>query len=102
MGGKEKNKCANKKLKAGRGSVGKIAVAGIKDCEPGKVKVVVVEDTNAKTLQGFVITNTTKDTQAFTHDATAYICINRLHQSVKHSVGEYVRDQAHTNVIASF
>lgn len=35
VGGKEKNKHEHKKLKAGRGTVGKTAIAGIKDRETG-------------------------------------------------------------------
>ena len=43
VGGREKNKHANKKLKAGRGSVGKTAVVGIKDRETNQVNAEVVE-----------------------------------------------------------
>ena len=32
----------------------------------------------------------------------AYTGLRRRHQTVRHSVGEYVRDQAHTNGIESF
>ena len=37
IGGKERNKHANKKLNAGRGAVGKAVVAGVKDRATGKV-----------------------------------------------------------------
>ena len=37
MGGLEKNKHANKKLRAGTGMVGKMAVGGARDRETGKV-----------------------------------------------------------------
>lgn len=37
VGGKEKNKHASKKLHAGRGTVGKVAVVGAKDRETKKV-----------------------------------------------------------------
>ena len=50
MGGKEKNKHSHKKLRAGRGAVGKTAVMGVKDRETGKVKAQVVYDTSAATL----------------------------------------------------
>jgi hypothetical protein len=40
IGGKEKNKHANKKLNAGRGAVGKTAVFGMKE-RGGKVKAMV-------------------------------------------------------------
>ncbi len=35
-------------------------------------------------------------------DTSAYKGIDRPHEVVKHSVGEYVRDQAHTNGLESF
>ena len=54
IGGKESNKHDDKKLNAGRGPVGKQAVAGIRDRSTGKVRVQVVTSTDAPTLQGFV------------------------------------------------
>ena len=54
MGGKEANKHANKKLHAGRGTVGKVAVAGAKDRKTNKVSAQVVSGTDAKALQTFV------------------------------------------------
>jgi hypothetical protein len=41
IGGKEKNKHANKKLNSGRGAVGKTAVFGMKE-RVGKVKAMVI------------------------------------------------------------
>ena len=54
IGGKERNKHVKKKLKAGRGAVGKTAVAGVRDRATGHVVTQVVEKTDARTLQGFV------------------------------------------------
>ena len=54
IGGKEKNKYSNKKLKAGRGTVGKAIVFGAKDRDTNRVSATVVKGTDAKTLQGFV------------------------------------------------
>ena len=54
MGGKERNKHKGKKIKAGRGTVGKTAVVGAKDHKTNKIKAAVVKATDAKTLQGFV------------------------------------------------
>jgi len=102
MGGKEGNKHAKKKLRAGRGPVGKTAVAGVKDRETGKVRAKVVENTDAKTLQGFVTEHTAEDAQVYTDEAAAYVGIDRTHETVRHSVGEYVREQAHTNGMESF
>ncbi|MYB37825.1 MAG: IS1595 family transposase [Gammaproteobacteria bacterium] len=49
IGGKEGNKHAAKKLNAGRGAVGKQAIAGVRE-RGGKVKAQPVERTNAATL----------------------------------------------------
>ena len=102
IGGLEKNKHESKKLKAGRGSVGKTAVVGVKDRETNEVRASVVDKTNAKTLQGFVKGNTDPGATVYTDDATAYHGVAKSHESVGHSVGEYVRGQAHTNGIESF
>ncbi len=102
IGGKEGNKHANKKLKAGRGTVGKTPVVGVKDRPTNQVKAQVVEKTDASTLQGFVHMNTEVDAQVYTDEARAYEGLNRPHEAVKHSVGEYVRDMAHTNGMESF
>ena len=102
VGGKEANKHADKKLHAGRGTVGKTAVAGLKDRESNQVKAEVVEHPDKATLQEFVTENTTDEAMVYTDEARAYSGLPRKHQAVKHSVGEYVDGQAHTNGIESF
>ena len=102
IGGKERNKHVKKKLKAGRGAVGKTAVVGVRDRATGHVVAQVVEKTDARTLQGFVATHTAEGAQVYTDDAKAYQGIDRPHETVRHSVGEYVREQAHTNGLESF
>lgn len=47
IGGLEKNKHWNKKLNAGRGTVGKTAVAGMKDRATREIRAKVVENTDA-------------------------------------------------------
>ena len=102
LGGKEANKHASKKLRAGRGPVGKTAVVGVKDRNTNQVTAKVVEKTDAETLQGFVTDHTEEDATVYTDEALAYRGLPRKHESVKHSVGEYVREQAHTNGMESF
>ena len=102
MGGKEKNKHGNKDLRAGRGAVGKTAVAGARDRATGKISAAVVERTDAGTLQGFVAARAAPDATVYTDDHGAYRDMSFEHEAVKHSVSEYVRDQAHTNGIESF
>ena len=48
LGGKETNKHASKKLRAGRGTVGKTAIVGAKDRKTNKIKAAVVKATDAK------------------------------------------------------
>ena len=101
IGGLEKNKHNSKKLKAGRGPVGKTAVVGMKDRETNTVKATVVKRTDAATLQGFVNENREEGATVYTDEHRSYEGLDN-HESVKHSVSEYVKDQAHTNGIESF
>ena len=101
IGGKEKNKHGNKKLRAGRGAVGKDAVVGIKDRESNRVRAKVVQSTNKATLHGFINDHRAEGTKVYTDEAKAYIGLDN-HETVNHSTGEYVRDMAHTNGIESF
>lgn len=102
VGGKEGNKHAKKKLKAGRGTVGKTAVAGMKERENNQIRAEVVSATDQETLQDFVVENTNEDSIVVTDEAAAYLGIPRHHVTVKHSVGEYVRGKAHVNGLESF
>ncbi len=101
FGGKEKNKHAHKRLRAGRGPVGKVAVAGVKDRASGQVSADVVERTDAKTLQQFVTDRTSADATVFTDEASAYRGIPRNHETVKHSAGQFVNGMAHVNGVES-
>ena len=103
VGGLEKNKPAHKKLRAGRGTVGKIAVAAAKDRETGRISATVVPSTDKATLQPFVIERTEPGATVYTDDHSAYHGLPGVkHQTVRHSVGEYVDGQAHTNGVESF
>ena len=102
VGGKEKNKHAHKKLKAGRGAVGKAIVVGAKDRETNRVSAAVVGNTDAKTLQGFVADHAAKGATVYTDDHGGYQGMPFEHETVKHSISEYVNGMAHTNGIESF
>ena len=102
VGGKERNKHESKKRKAGRGTIGKTTIAGAKDRETNQVSATVVKGTDAKTLQSFVIERTAQDATVYTDDHAGYKGLPRAHETVKHSISEYVREQAHTNGIESF
>ena len=103
VGGKRKNKSnAERKAATGRGPVDMTAVVGAKDRATNKVSAKVVTNTDAPTLQGFVAENAEPDAVVYTDDAAAYEGIPNPHESVKHSVSEYVKGMAHTNGIESF
>ena len=102
IGGKEKNKHAHKKLRAGRGPVGKAVVVGAKDRKTNRVSAAVVGNTDAKTLQSFVGERAAKGATVYTDDHGGYQGMPFEHESVKHSISEYVNGQAHTNGIESF
>ena len=101
FGGKEINKHANKKSKSGRGTVGKAPVVGLKDRATGKVKAQAVKSTDRITVQSFVLDNTDVQATVYSDDAVQYRGIPRKHESVAHSVKEYVREKASTNGIES-
>ena len=105
VGGIEKNKHESKKLKAGRGTVGKTAVLGMKERgKGGRVKAVKMENTDAQTIQDVIVQNVEVGTTLHTDEAGVYRAIGGLffdHASVNHSEGEYVRDGVTTNSIES-
>ena len=105
MGGKRSN-MSNAKRKelagTGRGPAGKVAVVGAKDRASNRVAAKVVESTDKPTLQGFVAEHTAPGATVYTDEAPAYEGLPFEHESVKHSVAEYVRDMAHTNGVESF
>ena len=103
MGGLEKNKHEHKKLNAGRGTVGKTAVVGVKERASGNVHAEVVSSVNRNTLHGIIENKTVEGTKVYTDEAVAYRHIpKRDHEAVNHSVGQYVKAKAHTNGIESF
>ena len=104
VGGRRRNMPKSKRAQLdGRGPVGKVAVAGMKDRATKRVRGQVVEHTDAETLQGFVRGGVKAGASVFTDEAHAYDgLVDFGHESVKHSVAEYVRGAVHTNGIESF
>lgn len=104
FGGKETNKHSHKKLRAGRGTVGKTAVIGMRG-ETGNVRAEIIRNTKVGTLQRFICQNAPQGALVVTDQHAGYVGIashGYQHISVNHSVGEYVRGMAHTNGIESF
>lgn len=102
FGGREKSKHANKKLNAGRGTVGKSVVLGIRE-RGGRMKAKVVPNISAATLQGAVRENIAPGSAIHTDELSSYAGLNKHydHQFVVHNAGEYVRDGVTTNGIES-
>lgn len=102
IGGKETNKHASKKLRQGRGAVGKVGVIGAKQRE-GKVIAAPIPNSKKGTLHGFIETNVKVGSTVYTDEFKAYKgLIGYTHETVNHSVGEYIKDRACTNGIESF
>ena len=104
MGGKERNKHNSKKANAGRGAVGKAPVVGMKDRGTNKVKASISQGTTQEDLEGFIQDRVKPGSTVYTDDHKGYasLWVDFEHKSVRPSVREYVRDQAHTNGIESF
>ena len=101
VGGLEKNKHRNKRLKKGRGTVGKTPVVGMKDRATKQVQVQVIDTPDMPTLTSFVFRHATVGAQVYTDEHRGYNMVpNR--SVVRHSVGQYVNGQVHTNGIESF
>ena len=87
---------------AGTGSDGKAIVVGAKDRATNQVSARTVEAADRPTLHGFVIRSASREATVYTDEAAAYVGIRNCHESVRHSTGEYVRGEIHTNGVESF
>ncbi|MYE00717.1 MAG: IS1595 family transposase [Alphaproteobacteria bacterium] len=109
IGGKRKNmsKAKRKELReagAGRGAVGKAEVVGVKDRSTGRIAARRAARSDIPHVAGFVAEKVRLGAKVYTDDAKVYGALGPWfdHEAVNHSVGEYVRQQAHTNGIESF
>ena len=100
VGGLERNKHDHTRVHAGRGPVGKTAVVGVKDRASGQVAARVVARVDGPTLRGFVAEHTAPTAEVYTDDASAYKGLAR-HSTIRHSAGEYVDGDVHTNGVES-
>ena len=82
MGGKEQNKHASKKLRAGRGTVGKTPVVAAKDRTTGEVSAEVVSKVDALTLQTFIVERAAEDASVYTDENAAYRGMPRKHKGI--------------------
>lgn len=102
LGGKEKNKHFDKRLDAGRGTIGKQVVLGIRE-RTGKVKARPAKGTDKSEIHGFINESVKSGSTVYSDDHKSYIGLDGYeHESVNHSGREYVRGMVHTNGIESF
>ena len=104
IGGLEKNKHESKRKHDGRGTKGKTALLGVKERDSKKVAVKVAPDTKGGTLSEFIGDHVEAGNTVYTDDHKGYnpIAVEYDHKTVKHSLGEYVDGQIHTNGMESF
>ena len=102
VGGLEKNKHFDKKLRSGRGTVGKTPVLGMVDMKTDKVVAMVLDAVDGAAVRPVVRSQVEHGATLFTDQAAVYGEIpGVVRESVNHSRGEYVRDGVTTNWIES-
>ena len=103
IGGKEKNKLADRKFNVGRGTAGGIPVVGLLE-RGGQFKAMPVGSTDKATLRSLITENIEAGSTIYTeeHDGNAGLeGFEFKHESVKHSVKEYVKGMCHINGVES-
>jgi transposase-like protein len=103
FGGKEGNKHESKKLHAGRGSVGKTTVLGMRE-RGGRTFAKVTPIRSLEAVNDEIFSNIETGSQIYTDEHMLFHGLDGLfysHDAVNHSAGEYKRGAAHTNSIES-
>src|ERR1700687_4385259 len=93
VGGKEKNKHANKRLNMGGGSVGKEPVVALVE-RSGSVRSHHVPSVTAKNVGDIIEAQMREGSTFYTDDSKIYRTVKPRHRptaTVNHSIGEYVR-----------
>lgn len=97
IGGKEANKHGHKKLKAGHGAVGKLAVLGMRK-RGGKVKAKGHQQYRTKEIHSEIKRTVAPDSAICTDEHAAYRGMEQYqHAVVNHSAKEFVNGMAYTN-----
>ena len=101
LGGKESNKHASRKLRQGRGTIGKTAIIGARK-RGGKTIAKVLKNTKTESLHGFIEDTIESGSEVITDEHAGYNHLrDYAHASVRHSAKEFVNGMAHTNGIES-
>lgn len=105
VGGKNKNRHADKKVKGahGRSSKDKTPVVGMVE-RKGYVFAYTVPDVKSKTITPLVEALVSKDSKVYTDEWGGYKGVSKVydHEIVKHNEGQYVNGRVHTNTIEGF
>lgn len=110
IGGKEKNKHMSKRSGIKGGQTGKQMVAGVLD-RAGRVKAEKLAAATKDFLGDFLARHISPDSTLYTDEHPSYgkiverwreLDCQLQHQAVRHTAGEYVRGDCHTNGIESF
>ena len=105
IGGLEKNKHESKKLRAGRGPVGKTPVFAMRERgKGGRTLAMVTTDMNLEAIRDAIYRNVEMGSTIHTDDAPVYDGIGELfyrHDTVNHSLRQYLKGDITTNGIES-
>jgi transposase-like protein len=105
IGGLEKNKHESKKLRAGRGPVGKTPVFAMRERgKGGRMLAMVTTDMNLEAIRDAIYRNVEMGSTIHTDDAPVYDGIGELfyrHDTVNHSLRQYLKGDITTNGIES-
>jgi transposase-like protein len=102
VGGKERNKHAVKRKNTTRGPVGKAVVLGVVERD-GELRAQHIDAENIDNIHGYVRANVEQGANLMTDEDRMFKGLRKDYnlQSVKHSIGEYVRGDVHSNSIES-
>jgi transposase-like protein len=103
VGGLEKNKHANKRIKGARGTNGKTIVMGLVE-KDGDVRAGVIDSTDRSTLREIIQHHVEPGSTVVTDGWKGYTRMHGYdHKTVNHHVGEYVNKEGFTtNPVESF
>jgi transposase-like protein len=104
IGGKEKNKHAWKRKRDNIGGQGKEIVVALVE-RKGQVRSMHLPEVNGETLGPILFSQIDRASSLMTDQAGQYVDAGKefaRHKTVNHSIGEYVRGDAHTNTAEGY
>ena len=104
IGGKEKNKHANKRDGKKIGGMGKQIVHTLVERD-GSARSHHIPNVTGKTLRPILTANVSRKSDLMTDTAGGYLHVGKefaRHEMVDHGIGEYVRGDAHSNTVEGY